>query len=94
MPTYDYRCDACHHELEIFQTMRESPRRKCPACGRMKLRRQIGNGAGILFRGSGFHQTDYRSKSYRAGAEAAKKESEPGSAGDKGAKGAKGESGG
>ena len=74
MPTYDYRCDACDHELEIFQSMSESPKRKCPSCGRLKLRRMIGNGAGIIFKGSGFYQTDYRSKSYQAGAEAAKKE--------------------
>ncbi len=68
MPTYDYRCHACDHELEIFQSMSESPKRKCPACGRLKLRRQIGTGAGIIFKGSGFYQTDYRSKSYRDGA--------------------------
>ena len=73
MPTYDYRCDACDHELEIFQSMSESPKRKCPACGRLKLRRMIGNGAGIIFKGSGFYQTDYRSKSYRQGAESDKK---------------------
>ena len=76
MPTYDYRCDSCDHELEIFQSMSESPKRKCPACGRLKLRRMIGNGAGIIFKGSGFYQTDYRSKSYQQGAESAKKERE------------------
>jgi putative FmdB family regulatory protein len=72
MPTYDYRCDACGHELELFQSMSESPRRKCPGCGKLKLRRLIGTGGGILFKGSGFYQTDYRSDSYKKGAEAEK----------------------
>ena len=72
MPTYDYRCEACGHELEIFQSISESPKRKCPDCGRLKLRRAIGGGAGIIFKGSGFYQTDYRSDSYRKGAEAEK----------------------
>lgn len=65
MPTYEYVCDACGHALELFQSMTESPKRKCPACGKPKLRRLIGGGAGILFRGSGFYQTDYRSDSYK-----------------------------
>ncbi len=73
MPTYDYICDACQHELELFQSIMDKPKRKCPECGRMKLRRLIGPGAAIVFKGSGFYQTDYRSKSYRDGAEAAKK---------------------
>jgi len=73
MPTYDYRCESCGHELEEFQSMSESPRRKCPACGRMKLRRVIGSGAGIIFKGSGFYQTDYRSRSYRKGMQSEKK---------------------
>ena len=73
MPTYDYLCDACEHELELFQSITAKPKRKCPKCGRMKLRRLIGPGAAIVFKGSGFYQTDYRSKSYREGAEAAKK---------------------
>lgn len=65
MPTYDYVCDACAHELELFQSMSEAPKRKCPACGAMKLRRRVGTGAGILFKGTGFYQTDYRSDSYK-----------------------------
>ncbi len=77
MPTYDYRCDACGHELEIFQSMTESAKRKCPECGKLKLRRQIGSGGGILFKGSGFYQTDYRSDSYKKAAEADKKASKP-----------------
>lgn len=75
MPTYDYICQACGHELEIFQSMSESPKRKCPQCGALKLKRQIGAGAGLIFKGSGFYQTDYRSESYKS---AAKKDSEAG----------------
>ena len=76
MPTYDYRCAECGHELELFQSISESPKRKCPECGRLKLRRVIGTGAAIIFKGSGFYQTDYRSDSYRKGAEAEKKSAE------------------
>jgi putative FmdB family regulatory protein len=72
MPTYDYRCGACGARIELYQSITEGPRRKCPKCGKQKLERQIGAGAGILFRGSGFYQTDYRSASYK---EAAKKDS-------------------
>ena len=71
MPTYDYRCRACGHEFELFQSMSEGVKRKCPECERLQLERLIGSGAGILFRGSGFYETDYRSKSYK---EAAAKE--------------------
>ncbi len=78
MPTYDYRCDACGHELELFQSISASPKRKCPECGRLKLRRMIGPGAGIIFKGQGFYQTDYRSDSYKQGAEAEKKAREGG----------------
>lgn len=77
MPTYDYRCDACGHELEIFQPIKSSPKRKCPACGGQTLQRVIGTGAGIIFKGSGFYETDYRSESYKKGAEAERKASEP-----------------
>ncbi|MBN1911602.1 MAG: zinc ribbon domain-containing protein [Pirellulales bacterium] len=73
MPTYDYVCDACNHSFEIFHSITEEPRKKCPECGKMKLRRLIGPGAAIVFKGSGFYQTDYRSESYKKGAEAAKK---------------------
>ena len=76
MPTYDYRCGNCGHELEIFQSIKENPKRKCPACGAMKLERVIGAGAGFIFKGSGFYLTDYRSDSYKKGAEADKKASE------------------
>ena len=69
MPTYDYDCPACGATLEIFQAMSEAPKRKCPECGALKLKRRIGAGAGILFRGSGFYETDYRSDSYKQAAE-------------------------
>lgn len=73
MPTYDYVCDACNHEFELFQSITEKTKRKCPECGRLKLRRLFGTGAAIVFKGSGFYQTDYRSESYRKGAEAERK---------------------
>jgi putative FmdB family regulatory protein len=79
MPTYDYVCESCGHQLELFQSMSESPRRKCPACGQQKLRRRIGAGAGILFRGSGFYQTDYRSSSWKQGESGAKESTKEGS---------------
>ncbi len=73
MPTYDYRCEACGHEHEAFQSITANPLRKCPNCGKLKLKRLIGTGAGIIFKGSGFYETDYRSDSYK---KAAKAESE------------------
>jgi putative FmdB family regulatory protein len=72
MPTYDYVCDACQHQFELFHSIKDEPKRKCPACGRQKLRRLIGPGAAIVFKGSGFYQTDYRSDSYRKAAAADK----------------------
>ena len=69
MPTYDYQCEACGHAFEKFQPITAKPIRKCPRCGRLKVRRLIGTGAGVIFRGSGFYQTDYRSDSYRKAAE-------------------------
>ena len=60
MPTYDYRCDACGHELALFQGITEDPIRKCPECEQEKLRRLIGSGAAIIFKGSGFYETDYK----------------------------------
>jgi putative FmdB family regulatory protein len=70
MPTYDYHCDSCSHEFEEFQYIKDKPLKKCPQCGKNKLRRLIGGGAAIVFRGSGFYQTDYRSDSYRKSAKA------------------------
>jgi len=72
MPTYDYVCDACDHQFELFQSITADPLRKCPECGRLKLRRLIGPGAAIVFKGSGFYKTDYRSESYKKAAAAEK----------------------
>ena len=68
MPTYDYVCDACDHEMEEFQSITAKPLKKCPACGKSRLRRLIGAGAGVIFKGSGFYETDYRSDSYKKSA--------------------------
>jgi putative FmdB family regulatory protein len=70
MPTYDYRCDACDHEFELFQSIKDNPKKKCPKCGKSKLRRLFGTGAAIMFKGSGFYITDYRSDSYTKAAKA------------------------
>ncbi len=75
MPTYDYECDACGHTYELFQNISASKKSKCPECGRMKLRRLFGIGAAVMFKGSGFYQTDYRSESYKKAADADKKAS-------------------
>jgi putative FmdB family regulatory protein len=72
MPTYEYRCKACKHEFEEFQSMKDKALTKCPACGKKSLERLIGTGAAIVFKGSGFWQTDYRSESYKKAAEADK----------------------
>lgn len=68
MPTYNYECQSCGHAFELFQSMSARVKRKCPECGKPKLERLIGSGAGIIFKGSGFYQTDYRSESYKSGA--------------------------
>ena len=81
MPTYDYVCDACGHAFELFQSIKADAKRKCPKCKRQKLRRLIGPGAAIMFKGSGFYQTDYRSESYKKAA-AADKTSETASSSD------------
>jgi putative FmdB family regulatory protein len=81
MPTYDYECEACGHTFEEFQSITEDPLKKCPECGKKKLQRLISGGAAVIFKGSGFYQTDYRSDSYKS---AAKKDAEQ--AGDKNGK--------
>ena len=88
MPTYDYVCEACDHAFELFQSIKEDAKRKCPECGKPKLRRLIGPGAAIVFKGSGFYKTDYRSDSYKKAAAADKTHSTASSSSD-GAKGAK-----
>ncbi|HEV7224176.1 MAG TPA: zinc ribbon domain-containing protein [Pirellulales bacterium] len=87
MPTYDYVCDACGHKFELFQSIMAEVEKKCPECGKKKLRRLIGAGAAIVFKGSGFYQTDYRSDSYKKRAEADSKSSETKPADGKSAEG-------
>ncbi len=76
MPTYDYVCDACGHTFELFQSIKEEAKRTCPQCKKRKLRRLFGTGAAVVFKGSGFYQTDYRSDSYKKAAEKDKPASE------------------
>jgi len=89
MPTYDYVCAACDHAWDEFQSITARPTRKCPACGKLKAQRRIGPGAGIIFKGGGFYQTDYRSEAYKKAAEADSKAAGGGTpaAGGNGAKG-------
>jgi putative FmdB family regulatory protein len=79
MPTYDYECDACGHTFEEWQSFKDEPLTECPACKKNALRRLFGGGAAIIFKGSGFYETDYRKESYKqaekAEQEAAKSES-------------------
>ncbi len=83
MPTYDYICDACEHAWELFQKMTDDPVKKCPECGKKKAVRQFGTGAAIMFKGSGFYETDYRSESYKKSKEADKKSKSEASSGSK-----------
>lgn len=62
MPTYDYICKACGHEMEVFQRMTEAVLVDCPACEQPSLRRKIGTGAGLIFKGSGFYETDFKDR--------------------------------
>ncbi len=73
MPTYDYHCKNCDHAFELFQSMSAGVKKKCPKCSKMTLERLIGTGAAVIFKGSGFYETDYRSKSYSSDKEADKK---------------------
>jgi putative FmdB family regulatory protein len=66
MPTYEYQCDACGHQFDELQSFSEPPLTKCPQCKKKKLRRLFGTGAAVLFKGSGFYETDYRSESYKS----------------------------
>ncbi len=87
MPTYDYECEACQHSFEEFQPMTAAPLRKCPKCGKPNLRRLFGTGAAVLFKGSGFYETDYRSESYKAAAKADQEAATTGSNGKASANG-------
>jgi putative FmdB family regulatory protein len=73
MPTYDYICESCGGEFERFQNITAKPLRTCPKCGKRGLKRLIGAGAGVIFKGSGFYQTDYRSEGYKKAEESEKK---------------------
>lgn len=81
MPTYDYVCDACDHKFEQFQSMKDDALTTCPKCKKKKLRRLFGTGGAVVFKGSGFYQTDYRSDAYKKSAAADKP---PSSGGDSG----------
>ena len=83
MPTYDYICESCGCRFEQFQSITARPLRKCSKCGKNKLKRLIGAGAGVIFKGSGFYQTDYRSEGYKKAQEGEKKKSEAKDAGKK-----------
>lgn len=63
MPTYEYSCPKCGHHFEAFQSMKDAPLKKCPKCGKTGVKRLIGGGAGLIFKGSGFYITDYKNKS-------------------------------
>ncbi len=76
MPNYDYQCDACGHEWEMFQRMIEDAIKQCPECKKKKARRLFGTGAAVMFKGSGFYETDYRSDSYKKAAKADKEKSQ------------------
>ena len=77
MPTYDYECPDCEHAFEEFQSITAKPLRKCPECGKRRLRRLIGAGAGVIFKGSGFYETDYRSEGYKKAEKAEKDAAKP-----------------
>lgn len=62
MPTYEYACQKCGHQFEQFQSMRDEPLKKCPKCGKTGVKRLLGTGAGLIFKGSGFYITDYKNK--------------------------------
>ena len=68
MPTYDYLCPDCGHRWEKFQSMSADPLKECPNCGRESAKRLIGTGAGVIFKGGGFYETDYRNDKYKADA--------------------------
>lgn len=73
MPTYEYECAACHHHFERYQAMTEAPVKKCPACGKQRVERLIAGGAGIIFKGSGFYETDYKHNDGKISGEAPSK---------------------
>ncbi len=89
MPTYDYRCEACDHAFEEYQAITAKAIRKCPSCGALKVVRLLGMGSGVIFKGSGFYQTDYRSEAYKKAAAADSKDAKSAAEGHKPASDAK-----
>ena len=89
MPTYEYRCNKCQHQFEVVQKISADPLKSCPKC-RGKVKRLIGSGSGVIFKGSGFYATDYRSEGYR---QAAKKDSSSATASSAGSSTKAGDSG-
>jgi putative FmdB family regulatory protein len=77
MPTYEYACSKCGHHFEQFQSMRDEPLKKCPKCHKAALKRLIGGGAGLIFKGSGFYITDYKNKGMAKAASAESGASKP-----------------
>lgn len=94
MPTYDYACKRCGHTFEAFQSLSEKLLKKCPACGKQGLERLFGTGIGVVFKGSGFYETDYKRAGRGAGKEATSSSADAGKGSDKGkADGAQGAGG-
>jgi putative FmdB family regulatory protein len=87
MPTYEYACPKCGHSFELFQSMRDEPIKRCPKCGKLGVKRLVGSGAGLIFKGSGFYITDYKKKSpEKSGSEKPAAKSEKPTSSDKPAK--------
>ena len=76
MPTYQYECDSCGHSMEVLQSMMDKKIKKCPECGQLKLVRLIGAGSGVIFKGTGFYETDFKTKDKPSG-EDGKSDSKP-----------------
>jgi putative FmdB family regulatory protein len=77
MPTYEYACPKCGHQFEQFQSMRDEPLSKCPKCKKAGLKRLVGGGAGLIFKGTGFYITDYKNKGGGKGGESKSGEAKP-----------------
>ena len=93
MPTYEYHCEKCKKDFELFQSMKDDPIATCPkdkcrqkTWGKGKVKRQLGAGAGLIFKGSGFYITDYRSEGYKQSAKNDSSSSTSPSAGGEGSK--------